>query len=444
MLNKYGSFGKGNLHLAKPLDSREAALLILKYILDEGQTTTRAMENFSRRISKGERGFVRNLVTITLRRLGQIDRMIDHLTTKKLALPQQMVRHTLRLGVTQLLFMDVPSYAAIDKTVNLMDIRVDKNLKYLKNTVNAVLRNVDRDREELLKKYGNTRLNFPKWLLKKWDDQFGNKAVKDIIAACLTEPALDISLKPELDLEEWSMKLGGKVGPTNNIRIEKAGKISELPGYDDGTWWVQDAAARLPEMILGCSKGDKVLDLCAAPGGKTAQAASKGALVTAVDLSEGRIRRLQENMLRLDLKIDVVTSDVLKYNSISDFELILLDAPCSSTGTIRRHPELLQQKKINEIKEVAKVQSQMLDYISKEMKSGATLVYAVCSLEKEEGEDQIKALLERDPSLKRKEITADELPSLEQAILETGDVRTLPHYIEGGMDGFFISRLVKK
>ncbi|MCC3861849.1 RsmB/NOP family class I SAM-dependent RNA methyltransferase [Pseudemcibacter aquimaris] len=430
--------------MATLLDSREAALLILKYILDEGQTSSRAMENFSSRIHENDRGFVRNLVTTTLRRLGQIDRMIDHLTTKKLSKPQMMVRHTLRLGVTQLLFMDVATYAAVDKTVNLMDIRVDKKLKYLKNTVNAVLRNVDRDREMLLKKFGNTRLNFPGWLLKRWDAHYGAATVKDMIAECLNEAPLDISLKNVKMAEEWAEKLGGEVGPTGSIRVERAGKITELVGYSDGEWWVQDAAARIPEILLGVSSGDKILDLCAAPGGKTAQSASRGALVTAVDLSEGRIKRLKQNMNRLALEVNVVTSDVLEYKNIADFDYILLDAPCSSTGTIRRHPELLHQKRVSEIVEVAKVQSEMLDYISSSMKSGATLVYAVCSLEKEEGEDQIKALLERDASLKRKEIAEQEIPSLECTVLETGDVRTLPHYIKGGMDGFFVSRLVKR
>jgi 16S rRNA (cytosine967-C5)-methyltransferase len=353
------------------------------------------------------------------------------------------VRHVLRLGITQLLFMEVPAYAAVDSSVGMIETKLSKKLQYLKNPVNAILRNVDRDREQLLKKFGNTRLNFPKWLLKSWDARFGNAIVKEMIAVCLEEAPLDITIKPQLKSEDWANSLQGKVVRENTVRLEKSGKINDLAGYHEGEWWVQDITATLPASLLGAKEDDTLWDLCAAPGGKTAQSAAKGIAVTAVDMSHKRLKRLEENMKRLNLNVDVITSDVLNFKPSVKADYILLDAPCSSTGTVRRHPEILHSRQPQEVKELVNLQSEMLDHVSSIMKKGSILVYSVCSMEQEEGPDQINALLQRDRSLKRKEILKEELVGLEQAILETGDVQTLPHFIEGGMDGFFIARLEK-
>ncbi|MDG1995200.1 MAG: RsmB/NOP family class I SAM-dependent RNA methyltransferase [Emcibacteraceae bacterium] len=444
MLNNYGSFGKEIYILVSPLNSREASFFILKKIMDEGATIEGALSDFSAKINEGERGFVRHLVATTMRRMGQIDKIIDHLTKTKLGNTQTAVRHILRLGVTQLLYMDVPAYAAVDGSVKLADKRVPKKLRYLKNTVNAVLRNVDRERDALLKRFGNTRLNFPQWLLKSWDNRFGNAAVKEVLSECLKEAPLDIRLKPELDGDAWAEQLGGKLISPQTVRLEKAGKVFDLPGYDDGHWWIQDAAASIPETLLGANAGDRVLDLCAAPGGKAAQCAARGALVTAVDMSAKRLKRLRNNMERLDLDVDVVTSDALDFTSDKKFDFILLDAPCSSTGTIRRHPEMLHLRWPRHVKEMAVIQSKLLKHAAGLLNEGGTLIYSVCSLEKEEGPDQINTLLAENGSLKRKEILKEEIKGVEQAILETGDVQTLPHYISGGMDGFFISRITKQ
>lgn len=430
--------------MSNHLDSRVASFYILKKILDDKSTIESAMESLSHKIKVEDRGFIRHLVTTTIRRLGQLDKIIDHLTKSKLGNTQMAVRHLLRLAITQLLFMEVPAYAAVDSAVRLVEEKLSKKLHYLKKPVNAILRNVDRDREQILKKFGNTRLNFPKWLLKSWDERYGNAVVKEIIDVCLDEAPIDISLKPDLDIEEWANFFKGKVVREHTVRLEKSGKISELPGYDEGKWWVQDIAATLPETLLGTKKGDILFDLCAAPGGKTAQSAAKGVIVTAVDMSHKRLKRLRINMSRLGLEVDVIASDIMDFKPQKLADYILLDAPCSSTGTIRRHPEILHSRQTKDVKELAALQSQMLDHVSAFMKKGSILVYSVCSMEKEEGPDQIKALLERDGSLKRKEITKEELVGLEQTILDTGDVQTLPHYIEGGMDGFFITRLEKR
>lgn len=436
--------GKEIYNLANVQDRREVSYFILKSVLDDGATIEGAMDAHSDIIKEGDRGFIRHLVTTTIRRLGQLDKIINHLTKTKLGNTQMAIRHVLRLGITQLLYMDVPAYAAVDSSVQLVQKRVPKKLQYLKNTVNAILRKVDIERDQYLKKFGNTRLNFPKWLLQSWDERFGQAAVKEMITVALNEAPLDIRLKPEEVPQEMADTLKGKVVFGSTVRIEKAGKISELQGYYNGRWWVQDVAASIPETLLAAPKESQMLDLCAAPGGKTAQAASRGVMVTAVDLSPGRLKRLGENMRRLRLKVDVVTSDVLNFNPDQKYDYILLDAPCSSTGTIRRHPEILHTRKEQDVKAMAEIQVKMLDHAATLLNEGGIMVYSVCSMQKEEGPDQIKALLERCASLKRKEIKIEELPDFEQAILETGDVQTLPHYMEGGMDGFFISRLQKK
>lgn len=425
------------------LDSRVASFYILKKILDEGNTIEGALDSLSHKINISDRGFIRHLVTTTIRRLGQLDKIINHMTKTKLGNTQMAVRHVLRLGITQLLFMEVPAYAAVDSSVGMIETKLSKKLQYLKNPVNAILRNVDRDREQLLKKFGNTRLNFPKWLLKSWDARFGNAIVKEMIAVCLEEAPLDITIKPQLKSEDWANSLQGKVVRENTVRLEKSGKINDLAGYHEGEWWVQDITATLPASLLGAKEDDTLWDLCAAPGGKTAQSAAKGIAVTAVDMSHKRLKRLEENMKRLNLNVDVITSDVLNFKPSVKADYILLDAPCSSTGTVRRHPEILHSRQPQEVKELVNLQSEMLDHVSSIMKKGSILVYSVCSMEQEEGPDQINALLQRDRSLKRKEILKEELVGLEQAILETGDVQTLPHFIEGGMDGFFIARLEK-
>lgn len=424
-------------------DSRELAFLILKKVLDDGSTLENALERFSGDVAPKDRGFIRHLVATTLRRLGQLDRIINHCTKTKLGNTQMAIRHVLRLGICQLLFAEVPAYAAVDTSVNLVERRVIRKLHYLKNTVNAILRKVDRDRDELLKKFGNSRLNIPDWMLGRWDAHYGPAVVKKVISEVLCEAPLDISLNAGEDVTHWATELGGGALPTGGLRLNSAGNIPDLPGYNEGAWWVQDLAAQLPVHLLGGKEGDQVLDLCAAPGGKTLQSAAKGSLVTAVDISDKRLQRLSKNLERVSLKADIVTADVIEFNPKRQWRYILLDAPCTSTGTIRRHPEILWSRRQEKIKELSILQSKMLDRAVELLEPGGTMIYCVCSLEAEEGSDQINALLKRHSTLKRKEINKKEMLMLESAILETGDVQTLPYYFHGGMDGFFISRLTK-
>ncbi len=424
-------------------DSREQAFLILKEVLDNGTTLENAFEKHSRGVSSVDKRFIRHLTTTTLRHLGQLDRIIDHSTKTKLGNTQMAVRHLLRLGICQLLFTQIPSHAAVNTTVNLMDQSIGKKLRYLKNTVNAVLRKVDRDRAELVKKYGNSRHNIPGWMLNRWDSRYGKETVKEIITQILQEPPLDLALLSQADVDEWAVKLNGEKLPLGGIRVKNAGNIKDLPGYEEGLWWVQDLAAQLPAHLLGARKDDELLDICAAPGGKTLQSAAKGIKVTALDISRKRLERLHENLRRLSLKAGIVELDILNFEPKRQWQYILLDAPCSSTGTIRRHPEILWGQREDKIGSLSILQAKMLDKAAALLAPGGILIYCTCSLEKEEGPDQINALLERSSTLKRKVISPGELPGLEQSILQTGDVQTLPHYFSDGMDGFFISRLIK-
>lgn len=432
--------------MANDLTARWAALAFLEKILDDHLPLDQAFDltcrQYGDKLSAQDRGFVRHLGTTSLRHLGQLDAMINHCTRQKLTSKQKTIRNILRLGITQLLYMQVPSHAAVNCAVKMTDKQKNTSDRHTKGMVNAILRRIDRETEKFSTKF-SPGLNIPKWLSKNWTDQFGAPDVERIAEVLLQEPPLDLTLKPTCDGATWATKLGGTLLPNGSIRVKKAGDVRNLPGYDTGEWWVQDVAASLPASLLGVQKGDLVLELCAAPGGKTAQTAAKGCKVTAVDQSARRLRRLAENMARLNLECEIVTSDVTTYRPDKQYSHILLDAPCSSTGTLRRHPDVSRAKGPNDIVSLVEIQARLLDAAVGMMPVGGTLIYCVCSLQSQEGPDQIKALLDRNGSLKRKAVTKMELPGFENAFCKNGDVQTLPHHISGGMDGFFISRLLK-
>lgn len=432
--------------MANDLTARWAALGFLEKMLDDHLPLDQAFDQicrqFSEKLSGQDRGFVRHLGTTCLRHLGQLDAMINHCTTRKLTGKQKNIRNILRLGITQLLYMAVPAHAAVNSAVKMTDKQKNTSERHTKGMVNAILRRIDRENEKFSTKFPST-LNLPKWLKENWTARFGAEDVDKITKILLDEPPLDFSLKPDCDGTEWAEKLGGALLPAGSVRVEKAGLVQNLAGYDEGKWWVQDVAASLPAKLLGASSGDHVLELCAAPGGKVAQSAAKGCRVTAVDQSARRLRRLQENMDRLNLTCDVVTSDAAAYKPEQDFPFILLDAPCSSTGTLRRHPDVSRARGPKDIAALAEIQTRLLEAAVAMMPVGGILIYCVCSMQAEEGPDQIKALLDRHRTVKRKEINGAECIGFEKSVLENGDVQTLPHHMAGGMDGFFISRLIK-
>lgn len=429
--------------MANDLTGRWAALGFLEKILDDhlplDQAFDQTCRQFGDKLSPQDRGFVRYLGTTCLRHLGQLDAMINHCTSKKLTGKQKNIRNIMRLGITQLLYMNVPAHAAVNSAVRMTG---KQNNAHSRGMVNAILRRIDREQEKFSTGFPPD-LNIPKWLKESWKRRFGAGEVDKIASALLAEPPLDFSLKPECDGGEWALKLGGTLLSAGSIRVEKAGMVQNLPGYAQGLWWVQDVAASLPVKLLGAGDGDAVLELCAAPGGKTAQLAARGCQVTAVDRSVRRLRRLQENMDRLDLACNVVTSDAAEFRPCQDYSFILLDAPCSSTGTLRRHPDVSRARGPKDIVALGHIQTNLLDAAVRMMPVGGILVYCVCSLQAEEGPEQIKALLDRTGTVKRKGIDIGELSGFENARLDSGDVQTLPHYIAGGMDGFFISRLIK-
>jgi 16S rRNA (cytosine967-C5)-methyltransferase len=333
------------------------------------------------------------------------------------------------LGATQLLFLGTPAHAAVDTSVSLLE-------PHLKGFANAVLRRLAREGVALLGNRDPARLNTPQWLWDSWTASYGEETTRAIATAHLVEAPLDIT--PRSNAEFWAGRLDGELLASGTIRRSAGGSIAELPGFAEGAWWVQDAAAALPVRLLGDVAGKRVADLCAAPGGKTLQLCAAGAKVTAVDISARRMARLGENLVRLGFAAELVTSDASKWNPTEKFDAVLLDAPCSGTGTLRRHPDIAWLKDEEDVTRLTLAQDRLLTHALTLLKPNGTLVYAVCSLQEDEGPARIAALLSRRPDLRRLPVQQNELPGLAAAITPEGDVRTLPTM---GMDGFYIARL---
>jgi 16S rRNA (cytosine967-C5)-methyltransferase len=344
-----------------------------------------------------------------------------------------------------LLLLKTPPHAAISLAVD--QCRADRNGRRFGNLANAVLRRSSESGSGRLAALDNVMLTFPEWLLDRWTRTYGVAEARQIARASLSEPPLDITVKSEA--EGWAARLNGVVLPSGSVRCSHVGRIEDLDGYADGAWWVQDAAAALPVKLLGDVAGLSALDLCAAPGGKTAQLAAGGARVVAVDKSAGRLARLQENLQRLGLSADVSVADAQSFESETLFDIVLLDAPCTATGTIRRHPDILYLKRSEDVGALAALQAKLLRQAARLVKPGGTLLYCTCSLEPEEGEDQIAAFLAEHGDFRRRPIQLDDavVPLLWRTA--DGDLRTLPSYLsefpEGlrGLDGFYAATLVK-
>jgi 16S rRNA (cytosine967-C5)-methyltransferase len=391
-----------------------------------------------------DRALARALVATALRRLGTLRHLIGLFLDSGLPPQARRVEIALLIGAAQILFLDVPDHAAVDLSVRLA--RADRDAVHFAGLVNAVLRRVAREGAERLAALDTIALDTPEWLLTRWSKAYGATTARAIAAANGKEPALDLTVKS--DPERLAARLGGRVLPTGTVRTIAHGTITALPGFAEGAWWVQDAAAALPARLLGAVAGLRVADLCAAPGGKTAQLINAGARVTAVDRAPARLNRLRENLTRLSFAAELVCADVEEWQA-EPFDAVLLDAPCSSTGTIRRHPDIPWLKHASDITKLAAFQSRLIDHAAALTKPGGTLVYCTCSLEPEEGEDIVAGLLAREPGLRRAPITAGEVFGCSEFLTKDGDLRTLPcHFPDpdsrfAGLDGFYAARLVR-
>ena len=387
-----------------------------------------------------ERGLARAILGIALRRRGQIDDALGRFLDKALPRKSGPLPAILHVAAAQILFMDVPDHAAVSIAVETAE--ADRDARHFKGLVNAVLRRLTEQRDAILASQDEIRLNIPDWLYERWVKDYGAATTAEIAAAHLLEPSLDLSVKS--DPEGWAEKLGGIVLPTGSVRLIAHGPIDALEGFAEGQWWVQDAAAALPAKLLGNVEGLDVADLCAAPGGKTAQLAAAGAKVMAVDINEGRLQRVRENLSRLKLQIGTIAADVETWQPNRLFDAILLDAPCSATGTIRRHPDVAVLKRPGDIKALANLQASLLARATSMLVSGGTLVYCTCSLERAEGEDQVALALASLP-LVLEPIRPEEVGGVE-AICRDGFLRTLPSDLPNaeprlsGLDGFFAAR----
>ncbi len=383
-----------------------------------------------------DRAFARLLVVTVLRRLGQIDDAISRCLDKPLNRAAKPALNALRLAAAQALFLGTPAHAVADGAVRLMGPR----LRHLSGLVNAVSRRLTRDAASILADQDEVRLNCPDWLWQTWSAAYGAEVARRMAASMLVEPTLDLSFKG--DAGAWTQALQGEVLATGSLRRTAGGAIQDLPGFEEGEWWVQDAAAALPVLLLGQVADREVLDLCAAPGGKTAQLAVSGARVTAIDNAPKRLALLRSNLERLNLQAETFVADVLSWRPAKPFDFILLDAPCSATGTIRRHSDIWHLRRPEDVARAALVQDQMLQAAMEMLAPGGTLIYSTCSLQPEECEQRIEAFLAAGVPAARRPIAAAELFGLDELITPPGDMRTLPHHL-GGMDGFYACRLVR-
>ena len=388
-----------------------------------------------------DRSLARAITSTTLRRRFQIEKILSGYMQKPLGRRGGPAMHLLRLAVAQILFLDVADHAAVSTTMEIA--KSDHKAKHFSKLINGVLRTIGREKDDILANLDPLDI-LPEWLCKTWVRAYGKKTVANMATALCHEPYLDIATKS--DPQKWAETLEGIALPTGSVRLKSRGAVPNLAGFEEGEWWVQDTAASLAPSLLGDVAGKTVADLCAAPGGKTAYLASKGALVTAVDNSAPRLEKLTENLKRLKLKADCVTNDVTTWKPEQLFDAILLDAPCSATGIVRKHPDILSLKAEQQISQMAALQRKILKAAVAFLKPEGTLVFCTCSLQPEEGEAILDYIEAENLPLKISPITADEIGGASQLIQENGTIRTLPHYLEqadpvlSGIDGFFMAR----
>ena len=393
-----------------------------------------------------DRALMRRLVSTILRRLGTLGHVLSRLLDRGIPTDAPRAQSALLIGAAQILWMDVPDHAAVDLSVRL--VQSDRRAAKYAGLVNAVLRRCAREGQGLIDEIKLQTLDLPPWMMARWIAHYGESTAREMALALGHEPSLDLTVKA--DAPQWASRLHGETLPTGTVRTVLQGSVMMLPGFAEGQWWVQDAAAALPARLFGDVKDKAIADFCAAPGGKTAQLALAGARVTALDRSPARMVRLRDNFARLALQAETVVADAAEWPAQAEgFDGILIDAPCTSTGTIRRHPDVAWLRQEADIPALSALQKRLLQRAVALLKPGGTLVYCTCSLEPEEGEQAIAALLASESGLRRAPVETGEVAGLDAIITADGDLRTLPCHLPhadprlGGLDGFYAARLVK-
>jgi 16S rRNA (cytosine967-C5)-methyltransferase len=435
------------------LAARRIAADILDGVLHKHRTLDEQLDGAAahpglKNLSDRDRALMRRLVATILRRLGTLGHVLSRLLDRGVPTDAPRAQSALLIGAAQILWMDVPDHAAVDLSVRL--VQSDRRAAKYAGLVNAVLRRCAREGQPLIEEVKSQTLDVPPWLMARWIAHYGDSIARDIATAIGQEPSLDITVKSEP--EPWAIRLHGETLPTGSVRTLLQGSVTMLPGFSEGHWWVQDAAAALPARLFGDVAGKAIIDLCAAPGGKTAQLVQAGARVTAIDRSPNRMARLRDNLARLSIDAELVVADGadwLDRNHAGSYDGILIDAPCTSTGTIRRHPDVGWLRQESDIAPLAAAQKRLLQKSVALLKPGGMLIYCTCSLEPEEGEQTVSALLASDPTMRRLPIEASEVAGLSEIVSADGDLRTLPCHLPhrdprlGGLDGFYAARLVK-
>jgi 16S rRNA (cytosine967-C5)-methyltransferase len=409
------------------LAARRIAADILDGVLQKHRTLDDQLDGAGahpglKTLSDRDRALMRRLVATILRRLGTLGHVLSRLLNRGIPTDAPRAQSALLIGAAQILWMDVPDHAAVDLSVRL--VQSDRRAAKYAGLVNAVLRRCAREGEALIEEVKAERLDIAPWLLQRWSAHYGETVARDIATAIGHEPSLDITVKS--DTAQWATRLHGETLPTGSVRTLLQGSVTMLPGFSEGQWWVQDAAAALPARLFGDVAGKNIADLCAAPGGKTAQLAQAGARVTAVDRSPNRMARLRDNLVRLALEAETIVVDAAEWPG--------------GSGWLRQEADIAP---------LVALQQRLLERATMLLRPGGTLVYCTCSLEPEEGEQAISTFLAAEPSMRRAPVEAGEVAGLAEILTAEGDLRTLPSHLPrdeprlSGLDGFYAARLVK-